>query len=416
MYFKSKECRLCLSRNIKDIFKLNKIPLGERYYSSKIKAAKSFEFPITISWCKDCKNVQLKEVVNTKNLWKDYTYISGQTKAIDIHFKKFAKNTIKKFNLSKKDLVLDIGSNDGSLLNHFKKKTKVLGIDPARNIVEIANKRGIDSIAGLFNLTQSKNIKRKYGQPKIITAFNVFAHSENLREMLIAIKELLNNDGVFIFEVQYLKDIYKNKIIGTFFHEHMYHHSVTSLNNFFNAFNMTLYDVHNVNIQKGSIIGFVCKNGSKKVKKSVKKFLIDEKKNKLNNLIKLKSLKNFILNQKNECQKVLKKYSLRGIIAGYGAARSGPLLASNFGLDKYLKFLFDDHKLKVNKFSSFKQLKVLPSKSINQIKPSLCIILAYLHSKKILKINKTYVKNGGKFLLIYPKIKIVSKKNFKKFL
>ena len=234
--------------------------------------------------------------------------------------------------------------------------------------------------------------------------------------MLIAIKELLNNDGVFIFEVQYLKDIYKNKIIGTFFHEHMYHHSVTSLNNFFNAFNMTLYDVHNVNIQKGSIIGFVCKNGSKKVKKSVKKFLIDEKKNKLNNLIKLKSLKNFILNQKNECQKVLKEYSLRGIIAGYGAARSGPLLASNFGLDKYLKLLFDDHKLKVNKFSSFKQLKVLPSKSINQIKPSLCIILAYLHSKKILKTNETYVKNGGKFLLIYPKIKIVSKKNFKKFL
>ena len=125
MFKTSRVCRLCLSKNIKDGLKLVKIPLGERYYSSKKKAAMSFKYPITISWCRDCKNVQLKEIIDTKNLWKDYTYISGQTKAINSHFKEFANETINKFNLSKKDLVLDIGSNDGSLLNHFMKRSQI---------------------------------------------------------------------------------------------------------------------------------------------------------------------------------------------------------------------------------------------------------------------------------------------------
>lgn len=416
MYTKSKYCRLCLSNNIKNGFKLAKIPLGEQYFKTKSKASKSFKYPVTISWCKDCKNVQLKEIIHSKDLWKNYTYISGQTKEIDDHFKTFANDTLKKISLTKKELILDIGSNDGSLLKHFKKYSRILGIDPAKNIVKTANSNGIKSITGLFNMKQSKLIKKKYGSAKIITAFNVFAHSENIREILSGIKDLLKEDGIFIFEVQYLKDIYDNKIIGTFFHEHMYHHSVTSLNNFFNSYDMKFYHVEKVNIQKGSIIGYVSKNKNIKVNNSIKQFLNYEKKNNIISLSKLKILKDYISVQKKKCVSIVKKCAIKGDVAGYGAARSGPLLASNYGVDKFIQFLLDDHPLKKNKYSSFNQLKVIPTKNINILFPQLCIILAYLHAKKIIKKNIPYIKRGGKFLLIHPKVKLVSFNNYKEFL
>ena len=230
-YKVSKKCRLCLSKNIKTGLKLKKIPIGEKYFLSQKKAKTQKKIPLTISWCAHCKNVQLNEVINSKNLWNNYTYFSSQTKAILDHFNDVSKIILKRFNLDKNDLVFDIGSNDGSLLNYFKKqKIKVLGIDPAANVVKFANEKGIKTIKGIFDYKISKLICKKYKKAKIITAFNVFAHTENIRGMLRGIKNLLSDDGIFIFEVQYLKDIYKNKILGTFFHEHMYHHSVTSLN------------------------------------------------------------------------------------------------------------------------------------------------------------------------------------------
>ena len=234
MYKLSNYCRLCNNKNINIVFTLGSIPLGEKYFYEKKNALKAPKYPLTIGHCKICKNVQVMEVINPKILWRNYTYISGQTKAIKNHFKHFAQKTIKKFKLDKNDLVIDIGSNDGSLLKFFKeKKINILGIDPASNITKIANKNGIRTLTSLFNKKVTLKIKKNYKKAKIITAFNVFAHTENLKDMLNCIKSVLDDKGIFIFEVQYLGDVIKKNILGTFFHEHMYQHSITSLNNFF---------------------------------------------------------------------------------------------------------------------------------------------------------------------------------------
>jgi 2-polyprenyl-3-methyl-5-hydroxy-6-metoxy-1,4-benzoquinol methylase len=416
MYSVSKNCRLCLSKNIKVKLKLKSIPLGEKYFLTKKKASYSKEYPLSIGRCSACKNIQLMEIINPNILWKDYTYISGQTKEILNHFQEFAKNTISRFKLSDRDLVLDIGSNDGSLLSYFKKsKIKVLGIDPSKNITEIANKNGIETITGLFDKKIIKKIKKNYQNPKVITAFNVFAHTAKLREMLYSIKNILHEDGVFIFEVQYLGDILNKNILGTFFHEHMYHHSVTSLKKFFNNYNMTLFDVERVNVQKGSIIGYVCKKNRYKKTNSIAKLIKFESQKSITTSAKIIRLNNFIKKQKYIAKKIFKNFKKKNF-AIYGAARSGPLLAENLCETKYFKYILDDHKMKKNKFSGYKSLKVYPTSFINKFKPTLCVILAYLHSKKIIKKNYKYLKNNGKFIVLYPSVKLIDIKNYKKYI
>ena len=415
MYRKTNYCRLCLNKNIKIGLKLAPMPVGEKFFKNKIKK-KIKKFPISLGWCPDCRNVQTMEIVNPKFLWKDFTYLSAQTNAIVKHFSELSNLLIKKFNLSRTDLVVDIGSNDGTFLKFFKKKNiKVLGVDPAKNVAEIAKKNKVNTIIEFFNLNTSKKIINKFGKSKLVLCFNTFAHSENLREIVHGISKILTHDGIFVFECQYLHDIYKKKILGTIFHEHLYHHSITSLKKLFNLYDLEIFDVRRVNIQKGSILGFVSKKNTFKISRNVLKLLKLEKSSKDTSYTKFSELKKYIKTQKNRAQNILKRFD-RKEIAIYGAARSGPTLAYNFGINQFPKLIFDDHPLKVKKYSAMDSLFVNPTKDLNKIKPKICIILAYLHLKKIVARNRQYLKNGGKFLSVYPKIQLINKNNYKRFI
>ena len=418
IYFNKKSCRLCENKKLSKIFSFSKIPISEKYQTKK-KNFCNIKVPLSIYFCKNCKNVQIKEVINPQLLWKKYTYFSGQTKAIVEHFDKFSEETIKKFKLKNKDYILDIGSNDGSLLSQFKKKgyINVIGVDPAKKIVQEANKNKIKTYHSFFGKPFSEKILKKKIYPKIITAFNVFAHSDKMIEFVKSVKNLLRKDGIFIFEVQYLKDILDKKIIGTFFHEHMNHYSVIALENFFNNNGLFLFDIQNVKIQKGSIIGYVCHKNFINFKSSrLKKIINKEKKYELDKFKSLNKIKKIINQNKVISTKIINKLFDKKLICGYGAARSGALLAINYGLEKKIQYIFDDHKMKVNKFSEINRSKVINTNQISVIKPDLCIILAYLHNKHIIKKNIRHIKKGTKFMVLYPKPSIIDKKNFNKFL
>ncbi len=417
MYRLTRFCRLCLNKKIKIAFKLSKIPLGEKYFFNKNKALKQKKFPQTIGWCPKCNNVQVMEIINNKLLWQDYTYLSSQTEAILKHFANFTKKTLKRFKLNKNDLIIDIGSNDGSLLKAFKKskkKIRVLGVEPAKNVAQLAEKKNIKTLNKFFDFNLSKLINKKFKKAKIITCFNTFAHSENLRSIMKGIKNILDKDGVFIFECQYLMDIYKNKILGTFFHEHLYHHSVSSLKYFCNLYGMELFDVEPANIQKGSIIGYVGFKKKFEIKKNVENFLKKENFRGSQNLKYLKKFEKFVKLKKKECKKILS--NKKSIVTGFGSARSGPTLAFNYGINDKLKAIFDDHPLKRNKYTGLNGLPVYPTKMINSFNNNISVILAYLHSKKIIRKNLKYLKAGGKFLTIYPNPKLIHYKNYKKFI
>jgi len=416
-YKTSKHCRLCLNQKLSAKLRLKPIPLSEKFSKKPFSKYKLINFPISLGLCQKCKNLQTNEVVNPKWLWSDFTYLSGQTQFIIDHFKQLTSKIIKRLKPKKKSLVVDIGSNDGTFLKFFKHKGfQVAGIDPASNLAKIANKRGIYTIADFFNYNNVLQIKKKFRKrAKVILCFNTFAHAENLRDIVKNIRVLLDEDGLFVFECQYLRDIYDKKILGTIFHEHMYHHSISSLKNLFTALNLNFFDVERVNIQKGSIIGYVSKDLSKKTTSRFNRLLSEENKLKYNSQKKLFELASYVKVQKKKAEIILKQFDKKQI-GSYGSARSGPTYALNFGLSKFINYIFDDHPLKKNKYTSFLNKKVHPTNQIFLMKPKLLIILAYLHAKKIIKKNKKFLFNGGSFLLVYPEVKLVNKFNYKKFI
>jgi 2-polyprenyl-3-methyl-5-hydroxy-6-metoxy-1,4-benzoquinol methylase len=414
-YYNLNNCRICNSKSLKKCFSLSNIPIPEKYLRNKIAAIKLPRFPLTILICTKCKHIQQKEIINQKKLWDNYTYFSGQTSAIEKHFNDVSKLILKRIKVTKNDLVIDIGSNDGTLLKFFKKKSKVLGIDPARTVAKYAIKKNkIQTLIKFFDDSSSDLILQRYQCPKIITAFNVFAHTPSMASLVKNIKKILHPNGLFVFEAQYVGDILKNNILGTFFHEHISHHSVQSLKKLFQIHDLKIVDIKRVKIQKGSILGMVShKNNSIKIDRSVNTFIKNEKKNKINTKNSLIDFKRKIEKTKIDAINLIKKFNY---ISGFGAARSGPTLLRNFNLENKINLIFDDHKMKINRYTPSSGIKILPSKNLTKIMPDLTIILAYLHNKKIIIKNISYLKKGGTFMILFPKPKLITNSNYKKFL
>ena len=297
----------------------------------------------------------------------------------------------------------------------FRNKTKVLGIDPAKTVANYAIKKNkIPTIINYFDNKTVLRIIKKYQKAKIVLAFNVFAHTPSMINFVKNIKKILDTKGIFIFEAQYLKDILHNNILGTFFHEHISHHSIYSLKKLFNAENLKFIKIENINIQKGSILGFVT-HKENKIKEShlIKKLIKLEKKYNVNTHKKILDFYKNVKKNKNLATKLTKNFNN---ICGFGAARSGPTLLRNFNIENKIKYIFDDHKMKINKYTPVSAIKIIATSKLYKLMPDLTVILAYLHNKKIIKKNIVYLKKGGTFMILYPKPKLINKKNYLNFI
>lgn len=417
-HWKRESCRLCNSSDIDIMIPLSPVPIGEKYYNQKPNDEDP-RFPIDIYSCNNCYAVQTLDCIDNDYLWSNYTYFSGQNKGIIKHQNDVAKDIIDKFEFMKSPLVIDIGSNDGTLLKSFKKMGfNVFGVDPAETVANVAIQSGIETHIGLFTDESIKSFPDKYRQADLITAFNVFAHSDEMQGMINGVDQLLKPNGIFCFEVQYLKSILDKKLLGTIFHEHMIHYSVTSAKEFLNANNLHLFDLVENNIQKGSIIFFASKKDNQiRISESVISLLDIEKSQGYIDGTKFSEFNNFIAEQKNKLDKLISSYKKNKFtIAGYGAARSGPTLCIQYDLTNTIEFLIDDHPSKLGKYSAFEGLLVKSTAELKIAKPEVVIVLAWIHSYEIIKNHIDYIMDGGKFLILWPEIYEVNVNNFEQFI
>ena len=406
-------CRLCESSKLELVVPLVPTPVAEKYLTKEQLNQEEVICPLDIYMCKNCGHVQLLDIVDPQFLYSDYTYSSGNSNGLVQHFKEYADEIIQKYKPKKNSLVIDVGSNDGTLLHFFKDYgLKVLGVDPAKEIAEKATLNGIKTLPKFMSMKLSQGIKKEYGLAKIITANNAFAHSDNLIEMLRSIKALMSDDAIFVFEVSYLLDVIQKVLLGTIFHEHHSYHSLKPLVKFMKDFNMEIIDVKRVSIQGGSLIGTAqIISGPHKISSSVKKLIELEAKEKLDKPETIKNFAKKIEKLKNEIVSVLINYKNQGkTIAGFGAARSGTTLITQMGIGKLLDFIVDDNPEKQGKFTPGDHILVKPTKAIYEKKPDYLFILAWVHSKKIIESNKRYLDEGGHFIICFPEIKIIGKK------
>ena len=410
--FKSKRdvCRLCESSYLELVVPLSPTPVAEKYLTEKQLGQKELICPLDLYMCKNCGHVQLLDIVDPKFLYSDYTYSSGNSPGLVKHFKEYANKIVAKYRPKKDSLVIDVGSNDGTLLRFFKDHgLKVLGVDPANEIAEKATSEGINTLPEFMNIALSKKTKNEYGSAKIITANNAFAHSDDLIGMLRSIKNLMSPDGIFVFEISYLLDVIQKVLLGTIFHEHHSYHSLKPLIRFMKRFNMEVIDVERVTIQGGSLIGTAqIINGPHAISSSVKEIIELEEKHNLDKPDTLKDFSKRMKKLKSKLGNMLAKYKKQGkTVAGFGAARSGTTLITQMGIGKLLDYIVDDNPEKQGKFTPGDHIIVKPTKTIYEKKPDYLFILAWVHAKKIIENNKKYLDEGGHFIVCFPEIKII---------
>lgn len=403
-------CRLCDSPNVELVVKLEPIPLSENYTADSERGKKAARFPVDVYMCADCGHVQQLDVVDSKSLWENYTYYSGDAKGMPEHFDQVAARIIDTHRPPAGSLVIDIGSNDGSLLKPFKKAGfRVLGIDPAREIARQATAAGIPTIPELMSLALAKQIRAEHGPAAVVCMFNAFAHADNMGEIADSIRTLLAPNGLFFFEAQYLVDIIDRVLIATIFHEHMSHHSVKALVKFLNRHGMELIEVERVPIQHGSLIGTVQLNGGKRtVGDSVGALLALEAERRLDELGTLRQFGTKIAQLRERTRALVRAWKLSGAsIAGYGAARSGPTLISQLGLTGAIEYIVDDHPQKVGRYSSGDGIPIVPTAELVKRMPAYTVILAWVHAQKIIDTNREYLDKGGYFVVLCPETRVV---------
>ena len=405
------KCRLCSSTKLKKIVSIGESPISEKYSINKNDKINEKLVPLDLYFCDNCYHVQLIHVVNPDYLWSNYTFKTSRNKKIANHYENYIENLFEFSNKTQKNFVLDIGSNDGTLLRLFKRKNvkRTLGIDPAKNIAEEANKTGIETFIGYMNKENSEKIKQKHGRADIIIANNVFAHINDMKEITKAIKNVLNPDGLFVFEVSYLLDVINKKILGTIFHEHLSYHSVKPLINFFEKMQLKIVHVLRNNLQGGSIVCYVQhSDGPYSASDNLKKIIELEKSSRLDQketFIKFsKELKNLKGKINLELDKLIKD---KKKISGFGSARSATTLIKYLDISSKINFIVDDNKDKHYKFTPGDGIEVLPTEMIYKNKQDYVIVFAWEHTKKIINNHKKFIESGGKFISLFPNFEII---------
>ncbi len=410
-HFKRTTCRLCDHNRLELVVPITATPVADAYVSKDKLDVPQACYPLDLYQCLDCGHVQILDVVDARIIFNsEYSYRTGRTPALLKHFEEYAKGVIALTNLAEGSLVLEVGSNDGTFLRFFQERgMKVLGIDPATNIVRAANEAGIETISDYFNLDAARRIRAERGPVRVIAANNVFAHNDDMAGMAEGVRMLLADDGVFVFEVSYLLDVIDHMLLGTIFHEHVCYHSVQPLDAFLKLHGMELIDVRRVGIQGGSIICSAQKTGGPHgLQNSVAELKALEDARDLRNPATLRAFSSRLESIRKETSELVARLHREGkSVAGFGAARGGTLLIYHFNLGGILEFIVDDSPDKQNLFSPGFHIPILPTAALYERKPDCVFILAWVHSKAIIKNHQRYIDEGGIFITCFPEMQIV---------
>ena len=405
-----KYCRMCKSMNLKTFLDLGFTPLADGFLNKEQLNELEVHYPLRVQICLDCGQAQLDFVVNPNELYrKNYPYLASVTKTGKEHFHSMATSICNKFKLKKGSFVVDVGSNIGVLLEGFKiHGMDVLGIDPAANIAEMANKRGIETWAEYFNSSVVIKVVGKKGKPAVITGTNVFAHIDNIDEVVQTVDKLLDDKGIFVIEAPYFADLIQKLEYDTIYHEHLSYLSVKPLVNFFKKFNMEVFDVERYPIHGGTIRVFVCRKGDYKVSNNVGKFLGLEKKEKVHSIEHLKKFEEDVRKLSQDLVELLTDLRKKGKrIIGVSAPAKGNTLLNYCRIGpEILEYLTEKIEIKVGMYSPGMHIPVVDDNKIFKDVPDYALILAWNFADEIMSNLSEFSKKGGKFIIPIPKPRI----------
>jgi len=399
-YTKRKYCAGCDETDFLSVLSLGEVPLAG-VFPLKEELEIENKYPLNLLFCKRCSLVQTDSFIEPQILFEDYRYISSV--GLSNHFKEVASILDDRYDVKGKN-ILEIGCNDGVLLEPLSKLgANVEGVDPAKNIVKLAKDRGLNVFEEYFNdeTFGGEEFKDKYD---LVLSNNTFAHIPDIQSVVRGVKHVLRPEGDFVFEVHYLQSLIDGKQWDNIYHEHIFYHSITGLNNLFNKYDMTLINFEEIPIHSGSIRVTVTNRNTYAVSQKVLDRIELESKT-VANVDYLRSygedVRNHITNFNNTIEELKQNHS----IAGYGASGRANMFCNLTDLNSdIVKFIVDESPERCGRYIANTDIPIVDVETLKNSDVDLLIIFAWNYSKMI--IEKTQFKKF-KYLVAFPMIQIV---------
>ena len=407
-YSKNIRCKFCSSKNIKKYLDLNKQPLANSFIK-KNEIQNEKKYPLELLVCLDCGLNFLSITINPNIMFKEYDYLSSSSVALKKHYSKLTKDLSKKFYLKSSEYIIDIGCNDGIILNTYDKKYKnLIGIEPSNAINKIKNKN-IFKINDFFNNQTLKIIKKYTDSPRIITITNVFAHIDKINNFTYNLSKLSNDNTIIVIEFPYLVDMINKNLYDLIYHEHLYYLSITPLRKFLKKFELNIFDIKKFFIGASGpcLRVYISKNKKIKIKDIVAKYLKNES---IWGIKKISTYNKFQINvnsHKNKLEKLLNKLIAENNKIGcFSAPAKGNTLLNFINLNNQIKIVSENNKRKIGKVSPGKHLKVVSDNDFIKNDIDYALLLSWNYLNFFIKKSK-FISKGKGFIIPFPKIKII---------
>lgn len=398
------QCRSCNSPVIEPFFNLGEQPFANSLVKDITATEKKYS--LSLAFCRECQLVQLAETADPAELFSNYFWVTGTSSTAREYADTFCNRVLDVAgSLKSKEYVLEVASNDGTFLKAFQKKgVQVLGVDPAKNIVSMANQEGVPTECGFFGKTVAENISKRFGSPKVAIARNVLPHVANLHDFVEGFATLLHSEGLLVLEVHYGQMILEELHYDSIYHEHLCYFSFRSLENLLKRYGFYVEKVTTSPISGGSIVVYA-QQKKKEEDASVENLRETEEAKGTNSFEKWREFARLSFEHRDQLLKLLREAKAKQQhIVGYGASARSSTLLNFCGIGtQYVDMVADQNSLKYNLLTPGTHIPIQDPKVVMAGNPDVVFVLAWNFLDEISKILQTQYGFMGSVLAPLPK-------------
>lgn len=396
-------CRSCGSNRVEMV-----LDLGDQPHCNRLVKPGDPDppaYPLRLGFCQDCTLVQIDHTIPKEQMFSDYPYVSGTTATLVEHFRQSTERLATMYQVGADDLVVDIGSNDGTFLKQWD-IGRQLGIEPDARIAEAANASGMQTLISFFDESAADYINRCWGKAKIITAAGVFFHLEDLHGVCRGVEHLLTDDGVFIVQAIYLGGMIENTAFDQIYHEHLCYYTLRSLEALLGPHGLQVFDVRLLPIHGGTIEAHIARTGSRAVQPSVADLQQQEASKNLERIWVYQGFADDVRNLKRAVLATLDQYRDAGkSVWAYGAPAKGATLLNSFGIGRDLvQLAVEKNPLKVGMEIPGCRIPIVAESGD---KPDAYLMLAWNFLPEFIEKERAFLAGGGHFIVPVPHVRII---------
>ena len=415
-FVRRKSCRFCQGTHLTKILDFGNVPLAGGFLKEEDFPNEKY-YPLDLNFCRDCCLIQVSNVVPAEVLFQEnYFFFSSAIGTLVDHFKEFARETYERFLQGiPQASALEIGCNDGVLLKPLSRLgVDTVGIDPAENVTKLIDSKDITIVNDFFTEELAVQIREKFGMFDTVLSSYSFAHIDDMVDVMKGIKTVLKEKGIFIFEIYYLGTLIDEMQYDMIYHEHMSYYSLKTLMLFLKRFDMEIFDIKHIPGVRSGSVRFYARNVGKRnedITSAVTDMMKYEDERGFDKIDIYTEYAAKVNETRDQIMKLLDHLKSEGkTIIGYGASGRGTTIMNYCGIDgKYLVCVVDDAPAKQGFFTPGTHVPIQPWEFIVQSElPEYIVLFAWAFTDEVIKKRRDYLKQGGKFIIPLPEVRIVS--------